>query len=38
MGQYKKSNKHTVDWLTFLLGGLMDLAVGLIILLIDKIT
>lgn len=37
MGQNKKSNKHTrlVD---ILLGGLVDLVVGLIILLIDKIT
>lgn len=40
MGQKnKKSKKHIeINWSAYLLNGLMDLIIGLIILLIDKIT
>lgn len=33
----KKSKKHTEKTVSIILGGLMDLIVGLILLLIDKV-
>lgn len=40
MGQKNKKSKKRIEinWLAYLLNGLMDLIIGLIILLIDKIT
>ena len=37
MGRQKKKSKKTVDVATILLTALMDLAIGLVLLIVDKL-